>query len=225
MLNTYIKNQGTTQTIIHDNNHNHFNEINWDADYDGNIANISFNSNTDGKHNKFNVSLDNEDLANILNIPSVNTPIDKRLKMDFDEPSYRPDPYFIELPTPELPTPELPTPELQPRKPKIIKELIDRRISSPLPDEELILPLSVSDKSIKKLYTLTPRKKHRRRKTHITYKVSKKPKSSTKTKSKSKSKSSTKTKSKSKSSTKTKSKTRSMKKSLSTPIVDLINSI
>ena len=210
MLNTYIKNQGTTQTIIHDNNHNHFNEINWDADYDGNIANISFNSNTDGKHNKFNVSLDNEDLANILNIPSVNTPIDKRLKMDFDEPSYRPDPYFIELPTPELPTPEL-----QPRKPKIIKELIDRRISSPLPDEELILPLSVSDKSIKKLYTLTPRKKHRRRKTHITYKVSKKPKSSTKTKSKSKSKSST----------KTKSKTRSMKKSLSTPIVDLINSI
>ena len=195
MLNTYIKNQGTTQTIIRDNNHNHFTQINWDANYDGNIANISFNSNTDGKHNKFNVSLDNEDLANILNIRSVNTPIDKRLKMDFDEPSYRPEPYLIELPTPEL----------QPRKPKTIQELIDRRISSPLPDEELILPLSISDKSIKKLYTLTPRKKHRRRKTHITYKVSKKPKSSTKSKSK--------------------SKTRSMKKSLSTPIVDLINSI
>ena len=193
MLNTYIKNQGTTQTIIRDNNHNHFNQINWDANYDGNIANISFNSNTDGKHNKFNVSLDNEDLANILNILSVNTPIDKRLKMDFDEPSYRPEPYLIELPTPEL----------QPRKPKTIQELIDRRISSPLPDEELILPLSISDKSIKKLYTLTPRKKHRRRKTHITYKVSKKPKSSTKST----------------------SKTRSMKKSLSTPIVDLINSI
>ena len=202
MLNTYIKNQGTTQTIIRDNNHNHFNQINWDANYDGNIANISFNSNTDGKHNKFNVSLDNEDLANILNIRSVNTPIDKRLKMDFYEPSYRQEPYLIELPTPELPTPEL-----QPRKPKTIQELIDRRISSPLPDEELILPLSVSDKSIKNLYTLTPRKKHRRRKTHITYKVNKKPKSSTKSKSKSK------------------SKTRSMKKSLSTPIVDLINSI
>jgi hypothetical protein len=196
MLNTYIKNQGATQTIISDNNHNHFNQINWDANYDGNIANISFNSNTDGKHNNFNVSLNNEDLANILNIRSVNTPIDKRLKMDFnDEPSYRPEPYLIQLPTPEL----------QQRKPKTIQELIDRRISSPLPDEELILPLSISDKSIKNLYTLTPRKKHRRRKTHITYKVSKKPKSSTKSKSK--------------------SKTRSMKKSLSTPIVDLINSI
>lgn len=193
MLNTYIKNQGTTQTIIHDNNHNHFNQINWDANYDGNTANISFNSNTDGKHNQFNVSLDNQDLANILNIRSVNTPIDKRLKMDFYEPSYRSEPYLIELPTPELQT----------RKPKTIQELIDRRISSPLPDEELILPLSITDKSIKKLYTLTPRKKHRRRKTHITYKVSKKPKSSTKSKSK--------------------SKTRSMKKS--TPIVDLINSI
>ena len=200
MLNTYIKNQGTTQTIIHDNNHNHFNQINWDADYDGNIANISFNSNTDGKRNKFNVSLDNEDLANILNIRSVNTPIDKRLKMDFTEPSYRQEPYLIELPTPTL----------EPRKPKTIEELIDRRISSPLPDEELIIqPLSISDKNINDLYTLTPRRKHRRRKSHITHKVHKK----------------TKSLSKSKSSTKSKSKTRSMKKSSSTPIADLINSI
>ena len=41
MLNTFIKNRGTTKTIIHNNNDNNVNEINWDADYDGDVANIS----------------------------------------------------------------------------------------------------------------------------------------------------------------------------------------
>jgi len=195
MLNTYIKNRGITQTIVHDNNHNHFNQINWDADYDGNIANISVNSNTDGKHDQFNISLDNADLANMLTMPSVNTPIDKRLRMDFQEPFYRPEPLFLELPTPEI----------QPRKPKTIEELI-KGISSPASDEELIVPLTIDKKTVDN-YTLTPRKKHRRRKTHVTHKVYKKPKSVSKSKSK------------------TKSKSRSMRKTLSMPIVDLINSI
>jgi hypothetical protein len=180
MLNTYIKNQGITQTIVHDNNHNHFNQINWDADYDGNIANISVNSNNDGKRQKFNISLDNEDLANILNVPSINTPIDKRLKMDFQDPSYRIEPYFLELPAPRISTPQL-----EARKPKTMKEIINRGVSSPAFDEELIVPLTI-DKNIFDNYTLTPRKKHRRRKSHVTHKVYKKPKSS---KSKSKSRS------------------------------------
>ena len=167
MLNTYIKNQGITQTIIHDNNRNHFNQVNWDADYDGNIANISVNSNTDGKHDHFNISLDNEDLANILTIPSVNTPIDKRLKIDFQDPYYHTDePFLIELPS----------------KPTTIPNLIKQGITSPLPDEELIIPLTIDRKTIDK-YTLTPRRKHRRHKTHITHKVYKKPKTKSKTKS------------------------------------------
>ena len=84
MLNSYIKNRGITQTIIRDNNQNHFNQLNWDTEDDGNIANISIQSNYDGKQDQFNVSLDNNDLANILNIPSVNIPLDKRLNMDFE---------------------------------------------------------------------------------------------------------------------------------------------
>ena len=32
MLDTYIKNQGVTQTIVHDNNNNHFNQIKWDIE-------------------------------------------------------------------------------------------------------------------------------------------------------------------------------------------------
>ena len=34
MLNTFIKNKGYTKTIIHDNNNNRVNELDWDADYD-----------------------------------------------------------------------------------------------------------------------------------------------------------------------------------------------
>ena len=85
MLNTYIKNRGTTQTLVNNNNQKQFNQINWDADYDGQIANISVTSDTDGNKNHFDIKLDNEDLANMLNIPSVSTPIDKRLQMDFDD--------------------------------------------------------------------------------------------------------------------------------------------
>ena len=67
MLNTFIKNRGTTKTIIHNNNDNNVNEIDWDADYDGNIANISLDLTNNGKVNHLNLKLDNDDLANILN--------------------------------------------------------------------------------------------------------------------------------------------------------------
>lgn len=178
MLNTYIKNQGISKTIIHHNNENHVNLVNWDADYDGDVANISLDSNTNGKHNHYDISLDNEDLANMLSMPSVNMPIDKRLKMDFQEPYYTPENYLIELPTPEF----------QPRKPDYIEKMIDRRISSPLSGEELIIPLTINPKS-------KSHKRHHRSKTHITHRVYKKPKSTSKTTSRSKSHSSSKKKS------------------------------
>jgi hypothetical protein len=188
MLDTYIKKQGVTQTILHNNNKNHFNQINWDADYDGNIANISVNSNINGKRDRFNITLDNEDLADILNIPSVNMPIDKRLELDFQGLSYRPE-SFLEFPT------RLTVPELEPRKSTTIKEIINRGISSPAQNEELIVPLTIDKKTMDD-YVLTPNKRHRRRKSHITHKVYKKNKSSNK------------------SSIKSKVKTRSMRKTL-----------
>jgi hypothetical protein len=191
MLNTYIKKQGITQTIVHDNDHNHFNQVNWDADYDGNTANISVNSNTDGKRDKFNISLDNEDLANILNIPSVNMPIHKRLKIDFQKPSYKPEHhYFVELPTPRLPTPRLITPELEPKKPKILEEIINSGITSPATNEEFIVPLTIDKRTIDD-FILTSRKKHIRRKSHVTHKIYKKPKSRSKSRSNSRTKSKT----------------------------------
>ena len=182
MLNTYIKNRGIIKTIFHDNNHNHVNQINWYADYDGDVANISVDSNTDGKRNHYAVSLDNQDLANILTIPSIDIPLDKRLKMDFQQPYYTPENYLIEIPTPEF----------QPRKPKYLESIVDRHISSPSSHEELVIPLTINNKG-KNLFTLTPHKKHKHAKTHITHRVYKRAKStSRKTKSRSKSRSSSK---------------------------------
>jgi len=220
MLNTYIKNRGITQTLVNNNNQKQFNQINWDADYDGQNANISFTSDTDGNKNHFDITLDNEDLANMLNIPSVSTPIDKRLQMDFDD-SFRRQPQILQIEIPQLKTPtvqprlpsymvESKSPLVQTKSPLVeepetdeqtIDELLqsiksNSYLSSPLPDEELIAPISIDDKTINN-FTLTPHRRHKRPKTHKTYKVYKKPKSSStiraagikKSKSKNKSKS------------------------------------
>ena len=95
MLNTYIKNRGISKLLVHNNNQNQVNEINWDADYDGNTANISVDLNNNGRSNHYDIELDNNDLANILNMKSVNIPIDKRLKTDFKKKQYTP--YYVEI--------------------------------------------------------------------------------------------------------------------------------
>ncbi len=71
-------------------------------------------------------------------------------------------------------------------------------LSSPLSNEELIVPISIDDKTLNQ-YTLTPNRRHAHKKTHKTYRVYKKPKSKTSSSSKSprsSSKSRTRTKSK-----------------------------
>ena len=83
MLDTYIKNRGMSKTIVHKNNHNTINETNWDADYDGAVANVSLDLTKNGRNKHLDFKLTNDDLANMLSIPSVSQPIHKRLKMDF----------------------------------------------------------------------------------------------------------------------------------------------
>jgi len=178
MLDTYIKNRGVTKTIIHDNNHNSINEINWDADYDGNVANISIDLTDNGRHGHYNVTLDNNDLANILNVPSVTLPIDKRLKRDFKQNTFRHDPNLYQV-------------QFDNVKSQSIQELLQSEkptythISSPLPNEELIVPLTINEKTIDN-YTLTPRRRHRRMKSHKTHRVYKRPKSASKKRTRSK---------------------------------------
>jgi len=172
MLNNYIKNRGITKTIIHNNNRNLVNQIDWDADYDGEIANISINTNDNGNRKEFNFTLDNDDLANILNIQSVDIPIDKRLKIDFEDSYYKPEKSLIEIPAPAI----------EYNIPIIYDKKSSHHISSPASSEELIIPVTIDRKTIDNL-TFTPKRRHKRAKTHITHKVYKKPKTTTKSKS------------------------------------------
>jgi hypothetical protein len=80
MLDTYLKNKGYTKTVVHNNG---VNKIKWAADYNGKIANISIDVDDNGTNEHYTTQLTNEDLDNILNIPSVNNPIDQRLLNDF----------------------------------------------------------------------------------------------------------------------------------------------
>jgi hypothetical protein len=49
--NYYIKSKGSLQTFVNNNNNNNnqFNEIDWDAGYDGDVANVILSSNNNGK--------------------------------------------------------------------------------------------------------------------------------------------------------------------------------
>ena len=83
MLDTYFKNKGITKTIVHNNGVNTVNKIKWEADYNGDVANISIDVDDNGSNEHYTTQLTNEDLDNILNIPSINKPIDQRLLNDF----------------------------------------------------------------------------------------------------------------------------------------------
>ena len=45
MLETYMKNKGTTKTIFHNNDTNIVKKYDWDIDYDGDKAKISIDTN------------------------------------------------------------------------------------------------------------------------------------------------------------------------------------
>jgi len=67
-------------------NDSNVDELKWNADYDGDVANIKLNiteHETIKTDKGFHFKLTNNDLANMLSIPSVNIPIDKRLENDF----------------------------------------------------------------------------------------------------------------------------------------------
>jgi len=121
-MTTYIKNKGIAQIYFQDSHHKKkANEIKWNAKYDGSLANIKVDVNNDGKRNKYRVQLNNEDLADILSIPTVNQSLEQRLQNDFlrdykecDEPDdfdipqliqlreQEPDPSLFRLTVPEL---------------------------------------------------------------------------------------------------------------------------
>jgi len=179
MLNTYIKNVGSTQTIIGNRCQNHMEEIDWSADYDGDQAKIRIRTNSDGNKKRYHFTLDNSDLANLLNIDSVNIPIHKRLKADFKKPVFRHDPsvYRIELPREPSYISESSYPSISDES---FEELVDSSpnsfLSSPSSNDEFVVPVTMNPSPYKK-YTFTPKRRNLTLKTHKTHRIYKKPKS------------------------------------------------
>jgi len=202
MLDTFIKNKGITKTIIHNNNKNYYNEVNWDADYDGEKANISLDIDENGKKGHVEMKMNNDELAELLNIPSENSMLDKRLYRDFLSKRSRRDNNMIEIEMPKQYDDNIIPKSILYRQPRAKDSLIHEKnnkrvhfqneqhyeetlplenemgkniythVSSPAPQEEILIPLVINDTKTRK------HRHHRRPKTHVTYKVYRKNKHS-----------------------------------------------
>lgn len=87
-MKTYIKNYGSTKTYMRNNKKKSVNEINWMGDYNGNEANIAVMVNDNGHKEQIKMKLDNNDIIQLLNIPSVDRPLHERLTADFLYPQH-----------------------------------------------------------------------------------------------------------------------------------------
>jgi hypothetical protein len=178
MLDTYIKNRGSTKTIIHNNHHNNVNEMKWNANYDGDIAKVSLDLKNNGKAKHYNIKLDNSDLAKIFNIDSVNLPLDQRLKRDFKKVRMERQPSVYDIYLEDLQPQVMEEPLLLNNDTDMMSFIDDdlMRTAKPVyshissPEEELLIPLTI-DKDSEKSYVLTPRRHHVKPRTHKTYRV------------------------------------------------------
>ena len=99
---TYIKTMGSAKAYIQRGMQRDAKEINWDVDYNGDNADIDLDIGSNGEKTHYKAVLSNEDLANLLNIPSVNEPLENRLQNDFlvDRRVYKLEPVSYQRPMP-----------------------------------------------------------------------------------------------------------------------------
>jgi len=93
---------GTAKAYIQRGMQRDAKEVNWDVDYNGDNADIDLDIGSNGEMTHYKAVLSNEDLANILNIPSVNQPLENRLQNDFlvDRRVYKLEPVSYQKPMP-----------------------------------------------------------------------------------------------------------------------------
>ena len=80
---SYIQNYGFTKTLLQDNNNLLHNEIKWQGNYDGKMANIDLDVNDNGDRKFVNIQLDNNDIKHLFGVQPVEEPLEKRLVKDF----------------------------------------------------------------------------------------------------------------------------------------------
>lgn len=82
MIN-YIENYGYTNTTINKNNKESNLSMEWMGNYDGEIADLKMKLNDNGVKKMIDLKLDNDDIIQLLNIPSNGYSLDQRIKSDF----------------------------------------------------------------------------------------------------------------------------------------------
>ena len=99
---TYIKTMGSAKAYIQRGMQRDAKEVSWDVDYNGDNADIDLDIGNNGEMTHYKAVLSNEDLANLLNIPSVNEPLENRLQNDFlvDRRVYKLEPVSYQKPMP-----------------------------------------------------------------------------------------------------------------------------
>ena len=170
-------NKGVTQTVIYGNEPQVHN-VGWSAEYDGNKLNVDVNTVTNGEHKHLDFKLSNDDLMNMLNRQSINMPIDKRLEIDFfgidlhNKKKRKTRKYkHHKVKSIHTPITNHKVKKSSPPKSSSIYELVGSNyLTSPMLGEDYIVPLSLERNSMDK-YTLTPKRRHKRAKSHITHKV------------------------------------------------------
>ena len=93
---------GSAKAYIQHGMHRDAKEVNWDVDYNGDNADIDLDIGSNGEMTHYKAVLSNEDLANLLNIPSINEPLENRLQNDFlvDRRVYKLEPVSYQRPMP-----------------------------------------------------------------------------------------------------------------------------
>ena len=81
----YENENGMNQSFVNINGKKKYKNLKWNVDYNGEVANIYLKSNDNGRKKIYNFMLDNNDLANMLNVNTNDMLIDERLKQDFKQ--------------------------------------------------------------------------------------------------------------------------------------------
>ena len=85
MKNKYIKSYGVSNNFIKrsDNDDLYINKLKWVGKYDGKKSDIDLDINNNGEKQHYDIQLDNDEIKNLLNVHSINKPLEDRLLEDY----------------------------------------------------------------------------------------------------------------------------------------------
>ena len=147
----FMYENGMNQSFVNINGKKKYKNLKWNADYNGEIANIYLKSNDNGRKKIYNFMLDNNDLANMLNVNTNDMLIDERLKQDFKQ---------------------LNSPEINPKKDLMIIEfennpnLVSQNLQEEMPIQEIYSIPSLKKIKTKKSSRHSSRHSSRKSSTH-----------------------------------------------------------